>query len=278
MTDPLNHSRDLPAGDSPPPVIMARPVIAAMPPAYPCVPPPVPPRFGDVGSRARAAVELLVLFVTFFAAQIVAHLLLSPFDTIDQRWMNIVESVCMGGMILVAVAAVLLLGGRPPSTIGWRSDALWVDVVLGIAFTVAVIVSMIAVATLLLVFAPNLFDEMQRAPEAIRNTFPRMPPALLLLLCGWVAVFEEVVFRGFLLTRLRVIVRSWPVAVAGGSLLFALPHSYQGPVAVGLVFVLGLMLGAVFAWRRSLAPVIVWHFLFNGVQFFALYYGSSDWA
>jgi membrane protease YdiL (CAAX protease family) len=46
---------------------------------------------------------------------------------------------------------------------------------------------------------------------------------------------------------------------------------------MGLICVLGIVMGSVFVWRRSLVPVIVLHFVFNSIELMALYLSSPEW-
>lgn len=82
-------------------------------------------------------------------------------------------------------------------------------------------------------------------------------------------VFEEIVFRGFLLTALS---RRWGPALAlvVSSLLFGMVHG-EGILTVGT---LGLVFGALTLWRGSLTAAITAHALVNGVSL-ALMIGLS---
>jgi membrane protease YdiL (CAAX protease family) len=82
-----------------------------------------------------------------------------------------------------------------------------------------------------------------------------------------VALAEELFFRGLLLHRLVVICRGALPAVAAQAALFSLAHVYEGPFACLVIAYLGLALGALTCWRRSLLPAIVAHALFNITQF-----------
>ena len=88
-----------------------------------------------------------------------------------------------------------------------------------------------------------------------------------LVLVALVACVEELVFRGLLLHRLTVICRHAWLAIAIQAALFGLAHLYEGPFAMLIIFYLGLILGSLTWWRRSLLPAIVSHALFNAVQF-----------
>jgi uncharacterized protein len=255
------------------PVGLARPVIFA----YAPVPAEGPPQFGDAGSRLRALAELAILFAVLLVAEVAGLWLAYALGVRDARWFNIFGTVAAGAVLLLAVVLMVRIGGRPLSTIGWRSDSPGLDIALGVSLTFFILASFVLATLLLAAYVPKAYEQMQKTPEAIQRVFPRMPIPLLLLMSAWVAVFEETLFRGFILTRLHAIVRCWPVVVPAGAVVFALPHFYEGPMAVGLIFVLGMGMGTVFVWRRSLLPVIVWHFVFNSVELVLLFHTAHAW-
>ena len=83
-----------------------------------------------------------------------------------------------------------------------------------------------------------------------------------------VGVYEELLFRGFLMTRLRRGTGSWTVAVLISTSIFTALHAPdQMPVALVPIAILSLVFSMVTVWRRSLIPAVVAHTLFD---FFAL--------
>ena len=87
--------------------------------------------------------------------------------------------------------------------------------------------------------------------------------------------YEEIVFRGFLLGRLRIVfgeTRSGVIAaVLVSSVLFAGGHAYQGWIGVAQTFAAGACFAAVVAIRRSLWPSIVAHAAIDSFGLFALH-------
>lgn len=81
---------------------------------------------------------------------------------------------------------------------------------------------------------------------------------------------EEVAFRGYLMTRLRLIGKfnSWLIPVAVSALLFGAMHSYQGLSNVIIIAVLGLTFSILYIRSGSLWPGVIAHFLFNAIQGF----------
>ncbi len=93
----------------------------------------------------------------------------------------------------------------------------------------------------------------------------------------WVAVAitagvcEETAFRGYLMTRLRLVfkINNWWLPAVISSLLFGLCHLYQGIPNVVIISIYGLMFAWLFVRTRSLWPPVIAHFLNNfSVMFF----------
>ena len=89
----------------------------------------------------------------------------------------------------------------------------------------------------------------------------------------FVACWEETVFRGFLLGRLRASMpgtaqgarwRRDGVAVLLTAVFFGLGHAYQGPLGIVQTTAAGIALGALATWRQSIWPAIGAHLLIDG--------------
>jgi membrane protease YdiL (CAAX protease family) len=112
--------------------------------------------------------------------------------------------------------------------------------------------------------------------------FSKLPGNAALLAVGLVLVWtqaafgEEMVFRGFLLTRLDILLGDgWlatPFAVIGQALLFGVGHWYLGPRGVTTASLIGVVLGAVYVCNgRNLVPLIVAHGVTDSVSLLAIY-------
>ena len=81
----------------------------------------------------------------------------------------------------------------------------------------------------------------------------------------WVAVSitagvcEELAFRGFLQRQLHSLTGNIVVAVVAQGVVFGLFHSYQGWTNVVGISVLGVLFGALAAWRGNLRANVVVH-------------------
>jgi hypothetical protein len=97
------------------------------------------------------------------------------------------------------------------------------------------------------------------------KTVDSLLPRSLLEILIWIAtsitagICEEMVFRGYLQRQLHALSGSVVVAVLGQGLVFGLFHSYQGWRNVAVISVLGVLYGALAAWRGNLRINIVAH-------------------
>lgn len=90
-----------------------------------------------------------------------------------------------------------------------------------------------------------------------------LPFPVLVLVLGFVGVYEEVFARGLLLDRCRRLLRGTWAPVLVSSLLFGLGHLYQGWIGVGQTTLIGIVLAlSVIRWG-SLWPAIIAHALLD---------------
>lgn len=91
-----------------------------------------------------------------------------------------------------------------------------------------------------------------------------LPQSLLEILI-WIAtsitagICEEIAFRGYLQRQFHALTGSVVVAVLGQGVVFGLFHFYQSWKAVVVICVLGVLFGALAAWRRNLRANILVH-------------------
>lgn len=85
------------------------------------------------------------------------------------------------------------------------------------------------------------------------------------LLCFSAGVFEEIVYRGYLVTYCWYLFDGYQyqqlLSVAVPAFFFSIAHFYQGAKAVIKIFVLAIFFGYLFVYSGSLLVVMVLHFL-----------------
>src|SRR5712692_1491111 len=82
---------------------------------------------------------------------------------------------------------------------------------------------------------------------------------------GWIVlsitggICEEIAYRGYLQRQLSAFTGSLPVAVCLQAVAFGAVHLFQGWKSVVVIVGIGLVLGSVAAWRRSIVPGTIAH-------------------
>jgi membrane protease YdiL (CAAX protease family) len=75
------------------------------------------------------------------------------------------------------------------------------------------------------------------------------------------ALSEEITFRGFAISRMKLLSGSFLVGATLSSAAFSAGHLYQGPAGVILTFLYGMLFSGLYVARRSVFPCIIAHFL-----------------
>lgn len=175
-----------------------------------------------------------------------------------------------GGLILWLLFLHILVCGDSLESLGLRKDRVGLDLLLGAAGSLVLLVMKLGFqATLARLFPPTPpTEEIVELLSGLSRS-----PWLLALFLGpvvWIGVagFEEL-WRGVMLRRLwRVsgrLATRW-AAVLAVSALFGLAHSYQGPAAVVEVGLISILMGWFFMTTGRLRALIVAHALYDSIQ------------
>ena len=101
-------------------------------------------------------------------------------------------------------------------------------------------------------------------PSGAKSVDSLLPRGLLEVII-WTAtsitagICEEMVFRGYLQRQLHAFTGSLFAAVIAQGIIFGLSHAYQGWKNVTVISVLGVLYGALAAWRGNLRVNIISH-------------------
>tara|TARA_Y100000052_G_scaffold19588_1_gene19354 strand:+ start:24458 stop:25003 length:546 start_codon:yes stop_codon:yes gene_type:complete len=103
-----------------------------------------------------------------------------------------------------------------------------------------------------------------------------------LLAIAWstAAIGEELLFRGFLMTRLSQTIGlgriGWGIALIAHAVIFGMLHAYQGLSGILLTGSIGLVFGIFYLLgRRNILPLIFAHGIVNTISFVALHIQTS---
>jgi len=87
--------------------------------------------------------------------------------------------------------------------------------------------------------------------------------------CVWAPIFEEITFRRLLFRGFSTRIGGFLAAFAS-STVFALMHSY-GELRTIAIFIVGMALTGIYAWRKTLLAPMFLHAMFNSVFVLALF-------
>lgn len=176
-------------------------------------------------------------------------------------------------MVLIASLWWVLYRSRTRfAEIGFaRKDINWSNVISAIIFFVGAWGLMIVIKSSIL-----------RSGYIPETDFFRLMPATALEAFLWTflsagaAFSEEMIFRGFIITRLQRITGQFWIGAVLGSLAFSMGHLYQGLAGVLLTFIYGMLFAGLFAARRSVFPCVVAHFLQDIIVLGVLFMGPGN--
>lgn len=288
MIDETTH--DPFAASTPPDIPFARPVGVESPLLIPPAPRcelmlfDLQPRsaWADVGWLVLwvLVLELLIGAVVQILATVVYALPSDGIETADPAIRRVLLFVNLGLRAVCWVGAAFWINrrrGLALPNLGLRGDGRWVDGALGLVTVVGIYAVVIGGVILSQFIWPELYRGFERNAKELTSVLPRLEPLQFGLISLAVGVYEEIVFRGFLLPRLRRALGSWTVAVLFSSAVFTALHMFdQTPAAMILIGFLSITLSVVTILRRSILPAVVAHVLFDFTQFYGLYIQMGD--
>ncbi len=217
--------------------------------------------------RKIQAVEVAVFLLLIFPSMVISAVGVKPEDL---TFPIVAGSTILGNIPLFCLVLYFVWRDDESfSSIGLTFRNGWREVLLGMVLFVP------------LIFLMMLIEGLLRAGGF---SVPRTPPsflvpsgggqiALAVLLLIVVAVSEEVIFRGYLIRRFTTISRNPATALLVSSAVFAVGHGYQQSGGVVGVFILGLIFGGVYLWRKSLVAPMVMHFIQNFIGIILIPFG-----
>jgi membrane protease YdiL (CAAX protease family) len=165
-----------------------------------------------------------------------------------------------------AFAVIVWLGGAerlPVSSIGLRSPT-WKTLALGLlAFVLLLAVFVVQDAVIIPVFH---LDASTAVAE--RNLMMKTPFWYRLLVVLRAAVVEEIIFRGYMIEKVRQLTGSSLLAVVVSIVAFTSAHfSKWGLVHLIPVFGAAVIMALLYVWKRDLPANMIGHFLIDGAGF-----------
>jgi membrane protease YdiL (CAAX protease family) len=231
--------------------------------------PPAPTRAGrdplpaPVISRTSMVGELLVVMIMAFAPALAAMVLsgggggeVNPETDIAAAGIGILITILLTWSPVLVLAFILSRNGEGPRTIGLGrprgSDLSW-----GLGLWVTSHVLVLILAAIVAGLGSNDVDFL---PRGVPLWFLVVQSLVVAVTAG---VTEEVMVRGYAMTRLEQLGVPAALIVLAPTAIWSLLHAYQGFGPVVVIFGLGL-LWAYWFWRtRRLWPVLIAHVLYD---------------
>lgn len=208
---------------------------------------------------------------------------LDTFATDEERGIAMGKAVLFPAIIwrvlVSSIVAIWLVRRRGASlrTIGLTTRSLGINSLLGLAAFGVIVFGTIFFALLIKTMWPGLDREFEENAELILDAVPRITPLAFGVFSLAIGYYEELIFRGVLLPRLRRATGSWILAVMFTTMIFSGLHLVdQAAAALLAITALSLIFSIVTIWRRSLVPAIIAHALFDWMMFLQLYYLAGD--
>lgn len=207
-----------------------------------------------------------LLFLLLFAGLSLGGAKRTSGDSSHAHWPIYVETIVMQWLLILYIIWGLRLHGRRlREVIGGRWDtfeAFMTDVAIAVGFFFANMIVRAVAAAIILVFNHGLKEtSMQNLKHVAKVIGPQSVWELLLFMgVALTAAFcEEVMFRGYLQQQFAIWTKSTALGVILSAVFFCLGHLYQGWFLASQVGILGLLLGVLAAWRKSLRPGMIAH-------------------
>jgi membrane protease YdiL (CAAX protease family) len=219
------------------------------------------------GAARRQAMVLLVLFYGLvYGGGYLASALRSPFAA------PVLSALFLGTLMLLATGFAVRRDASWRDSLGLEhqpSGSMLGWSLLGFVGTYAV---NLVISTAYLALQGNL-EVVMAHRVTLFGKLAEVPLGAILPIAAFVAIWEETVFRGFILGRFRAAIpvqntpgaplRRDALAVALAALCFGAGHGYQGGLGLLQTTVAGLGLGALAIWRKSIWPAIGAHFVID---------------
>jgi membrane protease YdiL (CAAX protease family) len=223
-------------------------------------PPPVFPRVPMARAAARADIAVVLAVLLLFVAlppALAPALRPRPGATPAGFWY--LWAIAGGVVTLAAVRARLRRRGQDRTAVG-LGPVPGTRVLLATLAAVPLCYLAGALATTLVAaLSPGGLAGLARQKSQFLQALATIPPSLVLPVSLFVGLYEEVLFRGFLLGRLRALSGGALVPVAVTTALFGILHFPQGVAGVAQTAAIGLVLALVVVRTGTLWPAILAH-------------------
>jgi len=250
--------------------------------------PEPPPMVGDAAPMVAATDADAALAPWWSVVVLIAFILVMSFAGAGGKHHDAARSplyiylptvVMQWGMVAFVWWSLHRRGNRLRDLIGgqWRTvEDFFMDVIFAAgAYVTFIIGAMLFVSMQILTHATNqnaLSQTAEKNQQMLSFMLPHTGPeiAMMIFVCLTAGFCEEVIFRGLIQKQFVRWMRSAWLALPAAAIVFGLAHGYQGIGNMIKVGFLGLLLGGLAHWRKSLRPGMLMHAANDMIAFFVM--------
>lgn len=289
--DPATDGAYLPEGDPPPEPQDSQPAIPVARPVF-GVPAgslerPIALRAGDplhlpALSRAAVLVDLAIMAVALVAfegltALVVLSLLGPDFDFESPSGMESLSSALLpivvgrAVVVVVVVASIIKLRRMQLASVGAQLNRFFLNAVIGVVAAPVCGAIVFGVMMTLILLVPGAYEAQVENVGRLDEMIPNISLLAAFGLACTIGVYEELLFRGFIMPRIRRLTGGWFTAVLLTTAVFTALHaSDQVWTALVAVSMLSILFSVLTIFTRSIIPSIVAHMLWDFTIFVML--------
>jgi membrane protease YdiL (CAAX protease family) len=233
-------------------------------------------------NRFAILLEIIIVFLPLFLGLQLNERLGSDHITIIGDIVILQGWITYAGLIisLVLLWVASWLRGANWGYFGVERPEKWwrvILVILGVSLAVFLVVRF-AINPIINV-VPNF-----EPPDLSRFNYitGNLPNLIIQLVNVWItaAFLEELLFRGYLMTRLtdlqgKQTKLAWTIALIGSAIIFGLVHFEQGLAGMIKISVIGLVFGIGYlSGKKNLWPLVIAHGIIDSIDMVSHYYGG----
>ncbi len=222
--------------------------------------------FNNRDFRRKEILRELAIFLFLIAPSMAFSFFISANESNVSFTLSAVSSILRDLALVALVLFFLWRNGEPVSRIGWSavSPAREAAIGFGLFFPFFIVVGLIQGLLEMAGFSTIKTPPPQLTVSGSHDFI------LAFVMIVVVAVSEETIFRGYLISRFGELTRSPGAAILLSALVFSLGHGYEGSAGVVTVGIVGMIFGVIYYWRRSIIAPMVMHFMLDGVSILLL--------
>lgn len=181
---------------------------------------------------------------------------------VESDWLPLVLGGVLPTIFILAYPVWSIRRGGGRVFAGWPG---WGGLLIEGAIAFGALICVQAINFILAISHTLIFGEGPGIPEQFQEMVEQGSLATLVLMavmaCIWAPIAEELFFRRFVM-RAFAGKFSLAVAIVLQAFVFAILHDYGG-MHLTLIFVLGLAMGGLYAWRKTILTSMILHMLQN---------------